>query len=475
MQQRWRIGWTELAIGCSCPSSERPVCAEADISRAIANGGCHLYDSLTNLPNQVLFQKRLQEATVAARQGRAMVAVLCVDLDRFEGINRRFGPAAADRLIEACAQRLRASLQEQDVVARLDGNEFAVLQLAAQRPQVETLCQRLLATLAAPYDLDGREVVVTASIGVAPMPSGEPDPEQSLRNARIALCQAKSEGRATYRWFEPEPEAGATAARLTDDDLCAGLLDDQFELHYQPRVAAASRRWVGVEALVRWRHPTRGLLPPEAFVPLAETDRPILALDEWALRTACRQALAWPDLRVAISLSRPQFQGHDPVGFLRQTLAESGFEPECLELEITEDVLLHDRQRALVTLWQLKSLGVQIVIDDFGSRYTSLGSLLNGPLDKLKIDRPLLYGVDGTPQAEVMLRALIGLGQSLGVQTCVAGIETAEQVAWLCQQGCHELQGSYFADPVPAAELTRLLAGPEPRPAGASDPVTASA
>ncbi len=354
MEQRWRIGWTELAIGCSCPSSERPVCAEVDICKAIANGGCQLYDSLTNLPNQVLFQKRLEDAALLVRQGRAMVAVLCVDLDRFEDVNRRFG-AAADRLIEACARRLRASLGEQDVLARLDGNEFAVLQLVGQPPQqVDTLCQRLLATLAAPYDLDGREVVVTASIGVALMPPGEHHPEQTLRHARIALCQAKSEGRATWRWFEPEPDAGAAAAQLTDDDLCAALLDDQFELHYQPRLEAASRRRVGVEALVRWRHPTRGLLAPDAFVPLAETDR------------------------------------------------------------------------------------------------------------------PFLYGVDGTPQAEVLLRALIGLGQSLGIQTCVAGIETAEQAAWLCRQGCHELQGSYFADPVPAAELTRLVAG-------ASDPVTASA
>lgn len=475
MGQRWRIGWTELASGCACPSAEGPVCAEVDISQAIANGGCRLYDSLTSLPNDVLFQKRLQEAAVLARQGRAMVAVLCVDLDRFEDMNRRFGAAAADGLIGAAARRLRASLREQDVLARLNGNEFAVLQIAGQQPQqVERLCQRLLATLAAPYDLDGREVVVTASIGVALLPSGESEPEQSLRNARIALCQAKSEGRATYRWFEPEPGAGA--AWLTDDDLCAALLEGQFELHYQPRVEASSRRWVAVEALVRWRHPTRGLLPPEAFVPLAATDRPVLALDEWALRTACRQALAWPDLRVALGLSRAQFQCHDPLGFLRQTLAETGLEPERLELEISEDVLLHDRQRALVTLWQLKSLGAQIVIDDFGSRYTSLGSLLSGPLDKLKIDQPFRHGVaGGTPQAEVLLRALIGLGHALGIQTCVASVETAAQALWLCQQGCHELQGGHFGDPVPAAELTSLRAGGAPAPAPAAALLTASA
>ncbi len=476
MEQRWRIGWTELAVGCSCPSSERPLCTETDIARAIADGGCNLYNSLTHLPNHVLFQKRLHQAAALARQGSTTVAVLCVDLDRFEDLNRRFGSATADRLIEACARRLRASLREGDVVARLEGNEFAVLQRTGQQPQqAEMLCQRLLATLAAPYALDGRQVVVTASIGVALMPSGEQDPEQSLRNARIALCQAKSEGRATWRWFEPEPASGAVAARLSDDDLCAALLDDQFELHYQPRVEAASRRWVGVEALVRWRHPTRGLLVPAAFVPLAETDRPILALDEWALRTACTDALAWPDLRVSVSLSRSQVQCHDPVGCLRQTLADTGLEPERLELEITEDVLLHDRQRTLVTLWQLKSLGVQIVTDGFGSRYTSLESLLNGPLDKLKIDQPILGGVGATPRSEALLRALIGLGHSLGLQTCVAGIETAEQFAWLCDQGCHELQGGCFGAPVPAAELTGLRAGAEVPPAPASDAVAASA
>ncbi len=466
MEQHWRIGWTELASGCSCPASERPVGAEAA-------DGCNLYDPLTRLPNGVLFQKRLYQAAVLNRHGRAPVAVLRIDLDRFADINRQLGAAAADRLIEAAARRLRASLREGDVVARLDGNEFGVLLRTGHLPQqAETLCRRLLATLAAPYDCGGREIMVTASIGVALLPAGEHDPEQSLRNAKVALCRAKSEGRGTWRWFEPD--ASAAAARLTDDDLGAALLHGQFELHYQPRIEAATRRWVGVDALVRWRHPTRGLLPPEAFLPLAASERPLLALDEWALRTACRQALAWPGLRVSLGLSWPQLQGQDPVGCLRQILADTGLAPGRLELRIPEDVLLHDRQRTLATLLQLKSLGVQIAIDDFGSRSTSVASLLDGPIDRLKIERPAARAVDGTPRAEVLLRALIGLGQSLGIKTCVTGVETAEQAARLCAQGCHELQGGYFGQPVAAAELTGLRAG-QPAPAGASDPASVSA
>ncbi len=472
MAQRWRIGWNELATGCSCPSAERPLCAEADIARAIAEGGCNLYDTLTNLPNRHLFQQRLHQA-VHARQNRASVAVLCVDLDRFAGLNEELGTARADQVLQTCAQRLRASVRGQDTVARLDANEFALLVAGHQPHQLELLCRRLLARLAEPYPLDGRNLVITASIGGTLLQPGDDDPEQVLRHAQIALSQAKSEGRATVRWFEPEPDAAP--APVADDELCAALHGGQFELHYQPRVAARSRRLVGVEALLRWRHPTRGLLLPDQFLAHAETDRAVLALDEWALRTACEQARAWPGLSVAVNLSQAQFQGHDPIGCLRRTLADTGLEPERLELEITEDVLLHDRQRALVALWQLKSLGVQIVIDDFGTRATRLGSLLNGPLDKLKIDQSFLYGIAGLPQAENVLAALIGLGRSLGIQTCVAGVETAAQVAWLDAQSCDELQGGYFGQPLPAAEIACLLAGRDAPAAGADGPLTASA
>jgi diguanylate cyclase (GGDEF)-like protein len=419
-----------------------------------------LHDALTDLPNRVLLAERLNQALVHARRHGDAPAVLCLDLDRFKEVNDAPGHPVGDLLLREVAARLRACTRETDTVARLGGDEFAVVQVGASQPaEAEALCGRLLEVLGAPCRLDGQEVVVGASVGVALAPVDGDDPATLLRHADIALYRAKGEGRGTFRFFEEDMNRELQARRALERDLRRALDESRFELHYQPQVELGSGRTVGVEALLRWRHPERGVVPPNEFIPSAEETGLIVPIGAWVLRTACAQALAWPGLRVAVNLSAAQFRQPGLAETVAQALRETGLDPGRLELEITEGVLLEDTVTAVTTLHALRSLGVRIAMDDFGTGYSSLSYLRRFPFDKIKIDKSFVADLDGSRSADAaaIVRAVVSLGSSLGMTTTAEGIEAEAQAELLRAEGCDEVQGYHFGRPMPPADLTRWL------------------
>ena len=435
-----------------------------------------LYDPLTDLPNRELLRQRLDDALAGLRRRDGMVAVFLLDLDRFKSINDTFGHAAGDRLIRACSERLKACMRQTDTLARIGGDEFALIQVGVEKAeQVQALCRRLLAALVEPFDLDGQEVIVTASIGVALAPTDAEEPARLLQHADVALYRAKDEGRNAFRFFEPEMDRRLQNRRALECDLRAALARGQIEVHYQLQVDLRSQEPVGVEALARWHHPERGWVPPQEFISVAEETGLILPLGEQVLRTACAQMVAWPRLRLSVNLSPVQFRHGDLVALVRSALEEARLEAGRLELEVTEGVLLSDTVDALATLTSLRELGVRIAMDDFGTGYSSLGYLQKFTFDTIKIDRSFVGAIERRSEAEAIVRAVVGLGHSLGIRTCAEGVETAGQFAFLEGEGCDEVQGYYFSRPVPASDLAELLAAPtsgasielrQPAPAG---------
>ena len=435
-----------------------------------------LYDPLTDLPNRELLRQRLDDALAGLRRRDGMVAVFLLDLDRFKSINDTFGHAAGDRLIRSCSERLKACMRQTDTLARIGGDEFALIQVGVEKAeQVQALCRRLLAALVEPFDLDGQEVIVTASIGVALAPTDAEEPARLLQHADVALYRAKDEGRNAFRFFEPEMDRRLQNRRALECDLRAALARGQIEVHYQLQVDLRSQEPVGVEALARWHHPERGWVPPQEFISVAEETGLILPLGEQVLRTACAQMVAWPRLRLSVNLSPVQFRHGDLVALVRSALEEARLEAGRLELEVTEGVLLSDTVDALATLTSLRELGVRIAMDDFGTGYSSLGYLQKFTFDTIKIDRSFVGAIERRSEAEAIVRAVVGLGHSLGIRTCAEGVETAGQFAFLEGEGCDEVQGYFFSRPVPASDLAELLAAPtsgasielrQPAPAG---------
>jgi diguanylate cyclase (GGDEF)-like protein/PAS domain S-box-containing protein len=416
-----------------------------------------LHDPLTELPNRELFGERLEQAVATVGRRSEMAAVICVDLDRFKDVNDLLGHAAGDLLIKGCAERLQACVRETDTVARIGGDEFAIVQVGLEQPDgAQMLCRRVLETLAAPFDLDGNEVLVTASVGIALIPLDGSIPGRLLQCADIALYRAKEEGRNTFRFFEAGMDARLQARKALERDLRLALARNELELYYQPKVELGRDGLSGVEALVRWHHPERGLVPPGEFIGVAEETGLIVALGEWVLRRACVQATAWPTLQMSVNISPVQFRQRDLVGLVRRALDESGLEPERLELEITEGVLLQNTDTAMTTLRQFKELGVLIAMDDFGTGYSSLGYLQKFPFDKIKIDRSFVSALETRTDADAIVRAVVGLGHSLGMRTCAEGVETAAQLTFLKREGCDEVQGYYFGRPMAAADFQRI-------------------
>ena len=415
-----------------------------------------LHDPLTELPNRELFGERLEQAVAMVSRRGDVAAVICVDLDRFKDVNDLLGHAAGDLLIKGCAERLQACVRETDTVARIGGDEFALVQLGLEQPDgAQKLCRRVLETLAAPFDLDGHEVLVTASIGIALIPLDGSIPGRLLQSADIALYRAKEEGRNTFRFFEAGMDARLQARKALERDLRLALARHELELYYQPKIELGADDLSGVEALVRWHHPERGLVPPGEFIGVAEETGLIVPLGEWVLRTACLQATAWPGLQMSVNISPVQFKQRDLVGVVQRALADSGLAPDRLELEITEGVLLQNTDAAVATLRQLKDLGVLIAMDDFGTGYSSLGYLQKFPFDKIKIDRSFVSALETRTDADAIVRAVVGLGHSLGMRTCAEGVETIEQLAFLRREGCDEVQGYYFGKPMPADAFQR--------------------
>jgi diguanylate cyclase (GGDEF)-like protein/PAS domain S-box-containing protein len=415
-----------------------------------------LHDPLTALPNRELFAERLEQAVTTVSRRGEVAAVLCVDLDRFKDVNDTLGHSAGDLLVKGCAERLQACVRETDTVARIGGDEFAIVQIGIEQPDgAQKLCRRVIETLAAPFDLDGHEVLITTSVGVALIPLDGSIPGRLLQNADIALYRAKEEGRNTFRFFEAGMDARLQKRKALERDLRLALARNELELYYQPKVELGRNQLSGVEGLVRWHHPERGLVPPGEFIGVAEETGLIVALGEWVLRRACVQATSWLGLQMSVNISPVQFKQPNLIDAVRRALADSGLEPERLELEVTEGVLLQNTEAAMTTLRQLKDLGVQIAMDDFGTGYSSLSYLQKFPFDKIKIDRSFVSALETRTDADAIVRAVVGLGHSLGIQTCAEGVETVEQLAFLKREGCDEVQGYYFGKPMPAPEFER--------------------
>jgi diguanylate cyclase (GGDEF)-like protein len=412
------------------------------------------HDALTGLPNRGLFDVRLRDAI--ARGGPC--AVLSLGLDRFKAVNDAVGMAGGDALLRQVAARLRQDVPEIDVVARLGGDEFAVAQTGRDQPTGATaLAARLLESLAAPYDLDGREITFETSIGIAVVPNDGDASEMLLKNAGLALRRAKADGRNRYSFFEPMMDALMHARRTLELDLRKALAAREFELYYQPVMDIETRSIVGFEALLRWHHPQRGMVPPGDFVPLAEELGLIIPLGLWALRQACAEAAAWPaHHRVAVNLSPIQFGSPTLVADVALALADSGLDPSRLELEITETVMLADTDAVLATLHRLHALGVDIAMDDFGTGYSSLSYLRGFPFDKVKIDRSFVQELGQGGDCDAIVTMVIELCKALGMTATAEGIETEAQLQLLALAGCNEAQGYLFSQPRPVRELAGL-------------------
>jgi diguanylate cyclase (GGDEF)-like protein len=417
------------------------------------------HDALTNLPNRVAFHEEMGHAFTRVRRGEKH-AILCLDLDHFKGVNDTLGHGAGDALLRAVTQRLRDCVRDLDAIARLGGDEFAILQADVERPEhAGTLAERLIATLSEPYDIGGHHVVIGASVGIALAPEDGGDPDQLLRSADMALYRAKTVGRGTYCFFEPEMDAQLQKRRALELDLRRALVEGQFEIFYQPLIDAQTETITGCEALLRWRHPQRGTVPPGEFVPLAEEIGIIVPLGEWVLRQACAEAATWPDgIKVAVNLSPVQFKSRNLVQIVVSALAQSGLPANRLELEITESVLLQDNEATLATLHQLRGLGIRISMDDFGTGYSSLSYLRSFPFDKIKIDRSFVRDLSEQGDCAAIIKAVAGLGRGLGIVTTAEGVETAAQLDHVRSEGCTEVQGYLFSSPRNASDLREFIA-----------------
>ena len=417
-----------------------------------------LHDPLTELPNRVMLRQCLDLALASVRQCQTQVAVLCLDLDHFKQVNDTLGHGVGDLLLREVAKRLRASVRENDTVARLGGDEFAIVQVGIDQPaDGHALCRRLVKRLSAPFRIDNHELHIGASVGVAVAPGDGHDHERLFKNADIALYRAKQAGRGTYRFFETIMDSELQARRALERDLGQALAKGQFELHYQPLIAIDGYDLVGVEALLRWRHPERGLVLPIDFISVAEETGLIVSIGEWVLRTACNQIKTWPSLRVSVNLSPVQFKHHELLEMISQILLETDLEPGRLELEITESVMLYGTAAILQTLTSIKALGISISMDDFGTGYASLAYLNSFPFDKIKIDRSFINDLNCKEKANAIVRSVISLGRSLNMTINAEGVETLEQLSFLTAEGCEQVQGYYFGRPMCAHDLSALI------------------
>ena len=417
------------------------------------------HDMLTNLPNRVLFREHLENAFDRIQPGRGF-AVHCLDLDHFKTVNDTLGHPIGDELLKLVAVRLIEAVPETDFIARIGGDEFAVVQTNVSRPeQCSQLASRIVELVSRPYDIEGRHVAIGASIGIALAPSDGVNPDLLLKNADMALYLAKGDGRGTHRFFEREMDKRLQLRRALELDLRKAIANGEFEVYYQPILYLQTGKVSGFEALVRWNHPERGLIPPLDFIPLAEETGLILPLGEWVLRTACAHAVKWPQaIAVAVNLSAMQFKGRNLVQLTLNALASSGLPASRLELEITESVLLQDETHVLSLLHQLREIGVRISMDDFGTGYSSLAYLRNFPFDKIKIDRSFVRDMLVRKDCQAIVRAVVGLARSLGITTIIEGIETKEQLAGAKADGCDEGQGYLFAKPMPEPKVAEFLA-----------------
>jgi diguanylate cyclase (GGDEF)-like protein len=417
------------------------------------------HDMLTNLPNRVLFREQLETEFGRIQPSRGF-AVHCLDLDHFKTVNDTLGHPIGDELLKLVAARLIEAVPPTDFIARIGGDEFAVVQTGVTKPeQCSLLASRIVERVSEPYDIQGRHIVIGTSIGIAIAPGDGTNPDVLLKNADMALYLAKGEGRGTHRFFEGEMDKRLQARHALELDLRKAIASGEFELYYQPIIDLQSGKVTCFEALLRWNHPERGMISPLEFIPLAEETGLILPLGEWVLRTACQQASKWPkQIGVAVNLSATQFKGRNIVQIAVNALAMSGLAADRLDLEITESVLLQDEANTLAILHQLREIGVQISMDDFGTGYSSLAYLRNFPFDRLKIDRSFVRDMLVRKDCRAIVRAVAGLARSLGITTIIEGVETKEQLETAQADGCDLGQGYIFSKPMPEREIAAFLA-----------------
>jgi diguanylate cyclase (GGDEF)-like protein/PAS domain S-box-containing protein len=418
------------------------------------------HDMLTGLPNRVLFHDRLAQALALAQRNGSTVAVLCLDLDRFKNVNDLLGHGGGDVLLQRVATRLLDNVRAHDTVARLSGDEFAIIQTGVPHPDgAATLAERLVGSVGLPFELDGQQMMIGTSIGVALYPGDGDTGEDLIRAADTALYRAKEAGRHTFRFFEASMDLLLQERSQLERDLRQALANhSELEVHYQPLIDCDGKGVMGFEALLRWNHPQRGPISPVEFIPLAEDCGLILPLGNWVLGTACRDAVKWPEnMRVAVNLSPAQFRHADLAGEVLATLQESGLAAERLELEITEGVLIADTDRTLSTLNTLKQAGVHISLDDFGTGYSSLSYLQRFPFDKIKIDRSFVWEMERNADSMAIVRAVIALGHSLRITVTAEGVETENQLALLQNENCDQVQGYLLGRPLPSKEIAPLL------------------
>jgi diguanylate cyclase (GGDEF)-like protein/PAS domain S-box-containing protein len=416
------------------------------------------YDALTDLPNRAHFYEAIEPLLARGPQSRAF-AVLSLDLDRFKSVNDTLGHPIGDKLLQVVAARMRACVREGDIVARLGGDEFAIVQTTFERPEDATsLATRLIDAVSAPYRLDGHQVIVGASIGIAIAPGDGTAPDQLMKNADLALYRCKADHGNVYRFFEAQMDTRMQERRALELDLRNALVNGEFALEYQPIVNLKTGRVTACEALVRWHQPERGLVPPLEFIPIAEETGLIVPIGEWVLERACTDAVEWPDeIAVAVNVSPVQFKTGDFVQVVTSALEKSRMPAHRLELEITELVLMHESNEALALLHKLKNLGVSIAMDDFGTGYSSLGYLRSFPFDRIKIDQSFIRELPLSKESLAILRAVVGLGSSLDIITTAEGVETKNQLEILRAEGCTDVQGFFFSPPKGATEIKSLL------------------
>jgi diguanylate cyclase (GGDEF)-like protein/PAS domain S-box-containing protein len=458
----WELGDGRTIAVTHQPMEEGWLTTYEDITdrRAAEAQIAHLahHDALTCLPNRVLFHEELDRALAFARR-RSALALHYLDLDQFKAVNDTLGHPVGDCLLQAVAQRLQSGVREADTVARLGGDEFAIVQPAIESAtDAEGLASRLIQLLQVPFEIGGQQIVIGASIGIAVAPQDGLDADQLMKCADLALYQSKSDGRGIHRLFRPEMDAAMQARCTLEADLRQALSAGQLQLLYQPLVDVRTRTVAGFEALLRWQHPTNGLVPPDRFIPLAEETGLIIPIGEWILGEACAAATRWPDrLKVAVNLSAAQFKSHNLIPAVRAALNRSGLDPGRLEIEITETVMLQDTEATLTTLHQVRQAGIQIAMDDFGTGYSSLSYLRRFPFDRIKIDQSFVRDLGKRADCIAIVRAVTALGNELGMAITAEGVETAQQLDTLERAGCTEAQGFLFSPAVPEGAVRGLV------------------
>ena len=438
---------------------------DVSMARAMALKMSHLaqHDALTNLPNRLLLNDRLTQATTLARRHQQKLAVLFLDLDRFKYINDSLGHDIGDRLLQAVTQRLLACVRSTDTVSRQGGDEFVILLSEISHAQDADVCaEKILSALSMPYDIGQHALYVTGSIGIATYPNDGADADSLLKRADAAMYSAKQGGRNSYQFFKAEMNEHVADRQCLERGLRQAIGRNEFVLYYQPIVSLQTNRIVGSEALIRWRHPQHGLLLPAEFMPIAEECGFIVSIGQWVLREACRQAKAWqeaglPPIRIAVNVSGAELHDKGFVAGIRAIVAQSGLEPSYLELELSETFLMRESQCTATVLQALKDLGVQLALDDFGTGYASLNHLKRYPIDTLKIDQSFVRNLPADSEDGTIVAAVIGLGLGLKMRIVAEGVETAEQLAFLQGHRCSEGQGHYFGRPILADDIARLL------------------